>query len=311
RPLVDAQGRMFGVVHCAPRDEERWNAEVIQDMATCIEEGRAALNFTEKQRNHKRGAFPAVNVGVGFGGGRKVAGNIFVNKKTRRFMNTLLKRRSFWRWSGFMNSAFQTYNEDMYREYAANKASLRASDGTLNWNFDNSVFAALAVNFSDNVICEDHTDDSNKPDGWCGVTSMGLFDPQKGGQMVLWDLKVILDFPSGTTNFIPSALVRHSNLPIQKGEKRYSATQYTGGGLFRWVYNGFQSDKEWFAKAAAKKDVEKRAAIIEQHEKDRATRWEKGLRFFPRLFSNNVQNILKHYCSITIIVSRTGIFDQN
>ncbi|KAF9042703.1 hypothetical protein BDZ89DRAFT_1034483, partial [Hymenopellis radicata] len=102
-PLVDAQGRMFGVVHCAPRDEERWNAEVIQDMATCIEEGRAALNFTEKQRNHKRGAFPAVNVGVGFGGGRKVAGNIFVNKKTRRFMNTLLKRHSFWRWSGFMN----------------------------------------------------------------------------------------------------------------------------------------------------------------------------------------------------------------
>ncbi|KAF9037857.1 hypothetical protein BDZ89DRAFT_1129793 [Hymenopellis radicata] len=168
-----------------PVNSSGWHAEVIQDMVACIGKGRGTLTFTEKQRHHKRGPFPALNVGVGFGGGRKV---IYLSLRRQVVSWTLLKRRSFRRWSGFMHSVFQTYNEEMYREYAANKASLCASDGALKWNFDNSVFAALAVNFSDNIICEDHTDDSNKPDGWCGVTSMGSFDHRKGGQMVLWDL---------------------------------------------------------------------------------------------------------------------------
>ncbi|KAF4586922.1 hypothetical protein EYR40_010939 [Pleurotus pulmonarius] len=48
--------------------------------------------------------------------------------------------------------------------------------------------------------------------------------------------------PPGATLLIPSALVQHSNLPIQNGERQYSMTQYSAGGLFRWVRNGLCLD---------------------------------------------------------------------
>ncbi|KAJ3805385.1 hypothetical protein F5876DRAFT_51931, partial [Lentinula aff. lateritia] len=53
----------------------------------------------------------------------------------------------------------------------------------------------------------------------------------KGGQLIIWDLKLIFDFPPGSTILLPSALFRHSNIPVQKGDKRVSFTQYTAGGI--------------------------------------------------------------------------------
>jgi hypothetical protein len=67
--------------------------------------------------------------------------------------------------------------------------------------------------------------------------------------MVLWDLGLAVRFPPGSTIMIPSALLTHSNVPIQTGEERYSIIQYSSSGLFRWVYNGFMSDKDFLEKA--------------------------------------------------------------
>lgn len=44
---------------------------------------------------------------------------------------------------------------------------------------------------------------------------------------------------------IPSAVLRHSNTAVQEGEKRFSFTQYTAGGLFRWVEHGFRSETSY------------------------------------------------------------------
>ena len=71
RPLVDKNGRAFGLVHCMPREEKSWG-KVIRGLERGVLEGVEGLKFTKKQSLHKRGKFPAINVGVGFGGGRKV-----------------------------------------------------------------------------------------------------------------------------------------------------------------------------------------------------------------------------------------------
>ena len=63
----------------------------------------------------------------------------------------------------------------------------------------------------------------------------------------MWDLKMIIEFPPGSTVLIPSAVVSHSNTEVRAHETRYSITQYTAGGLFRWVACGGRSLKDFSA----------------------------------------------------------------
>lgn len=89
-----------------------------------------------------------------------------------------------------------------------------------------------------------HVDNLNSPLVMCGVTSLGPYDHKKGGHFVLYDLKLIVEFPSGWTVHVPSATLQHGNTCIQKGERRYSITQYIPGGLFRWVRHKFRLSKD-------------------------------------------------------------------
>ena len=95
--------------------------------------------------------------------------------------------------------------------------------------------------------------------------------------MVLWDLKLVIEFPPGSTILIPSATLRHSNVAIQPGEKRFSFTQYTAGGLFRWVDHGFQSTEDYLSGLNSEQLVEERL----RSEK----RWMEGVNLFPKLAS--------------------------
>ncbi len=99
-------------------------------------------------------------------------------------------------------------------------------------NWANSIFSCATFNFGPRTLCFRHTDSGNLPFGWCTITALGWFDPKRGGHLVLWDLKLIIDFPPGSTILIPSAILLHSNTAIAPGERRYSFTQYTSGGLF-------------------------------------------------------------------------------
>jgi hypothetical protein len=47
--------------------------------------------------------------------------------------------------------------------------------------------------------------------------------------------------------------------PHPRREERFSLIQYSAGGLFRWVNNGFQSDCSWLESATAE-DIEQRQA---------------------------------------------------
>ncbi|KAF9070523.1 hypothetical protein BDP27DRAFT_1195270, partial [Rhodocollybia butyracea] len=57
--------------------------------------------------------------------------------------------------------------------------------------------------------------------------------------LVLWNLKLAIRFPPKSTVLFPSALITHSNIPVQGHEERHLIIQYSSGGLFRWRYNGW------------------------------------------------------------------------
>lgn len=125
--------------------------------------------------------------------------------------------------------------------------ALLAQDPDLKPAFPNSAWAAATFNFGPSTSCFKHIDSANLPFGWCGITALGEFNYKKGGHLVLWEARRAVEFPPGATVLIPSAAVTHSNTPIQRGECRYSFTQYTAGGIFRWVDQGFQTREEHLA----------------------------------------------------------------
>ena len=110
--------------------------------------------------------------------------------------------------------------------------------------FPGSVFACATFNFGPRVICNPHRDGLNLAYGWCAVTALGSFDHTKGGHLILPELRLAIQFPAGSTLFIPSAIFTHYNLPIAEGEARSSFTQFSAAGIFRWIAYGFQKKSD-------------------------------------------------------------------
>jgi hypothetical protein len=81
-------------------------------------------------------------------------------------------------------------------------------------------------------------------------------------------LKLVVEFPAGALILLPSATVAHSNIPVRKEEERTSFTQFSAGGIFRYLDNGCRTVDE-----LASADAEEYERLMEL----RPGRWEKGL----------------------------------
>lgn len=132
-------------------------------------------------------------------------------------------------------------------------AKVKVSGPPLKYPFENHPFSTLTFNIGPAACTTPHKDVMDLTWGWCAVTSLGSYDHKKGGHLVLWDLKLAVEFPPYSTIFIPSAILSHSNTAVGPTESRSSITQYNSTGLFRWVAfdNSLQgekkrSGKEWW-----------------------------------------------------------------
>jgi hypothetical protein len=117
-------------------------------------------------------------------------------------------------------------------------------DESLQPAFSGSVFACAAINFPPDAVSNPHRDHLNLAYGWCSITPLGHFDHKAGAHLVLPELKLAIEFPAGSTVFIPSAAFTHYNTTIQDGEVRGSITQFSAGGIFRWTAYGHQLKHE-------------------------------------------------------------------
>lgn len=169
----------------------------------------------------------------------------------------------------------------MYQHYGKKLDALYARLPNLEKNFPRSIYPCATFNFGPQVRTFKHRDLLNCPFGWCSVTALGNFNPKQGGHLILWDPKLVIEFPPASTILIPSATLTHSNTPVGKGETRVSFTQYCSGGLFRWVDNGFRTEKQ--LKAESPDEYERMMGL-----KD--TRWRDGISLLSTL-----DNILEHH----------------
>ncbi|KAJ7074865.1 hypothetical protein B0H15DRAFT_791846, partial [Mycena belliarum] len=272
RPIIDSKKRLFVLLagRPAPNSDGRDTYQEAIDEATKL----FALHGETASGDGRRGPFKSVSTGESFGGGQQRPGNLLNTQINTTICAAMLASWAFHRIVGFSNGMFESYAPNLHRFYRNQLRLLRNAAHYLRPLFPIalSVFAACTFNFGPSTVCLPHVDAANLAWGWCCITALGDFDPDLGGHLILWDLNLIIRFPPGSTLFIPSALLRHSNIGIQQGETRYSFTQFTAGGLFRWVYNGNQSDKS-FNQNATDDDLATR-------EHDRAQRWENGLRMF-------------------------------
>ncbi|KAJ7811810.1 hypothetical protein B0H14DRAFT_2378080, partial [Mycena olivaceomarginata] len=243
-PLVDAEHYIFGVLGGQPRDS-RWGPDVVEPAAKLMEE--AAQNMYDQNAAARpaprRGTHPAESVGPSMGGGQEFPTMFFHNVLKTIILAGLLAQKPFRRIAGFANTLFQCYAPDLHAYYSHTMDELHKWNSMLLHNFPRnvSVFAAATFNFGPRTVTFSHLDFANLAWGWCAITALGDFDPDRGGHLILWDLKLIIRFPPGSTILIPSALIRHSNTSIQAHEKRFSFMQYTSAGIFRFVDNGFKA----------------------------------------------------------------------
>nr|GAT52793.1 predicted protein [Mycena chlorophos] len=197
----------------------------------------------KKKRNVRRGDHRAETVGVGIGNGRKGPLGFRLDDNDAMILESLLESEPFTRIAGFSNSILLNFAPRLHAYYETTMDALFNWDPRLRRIFrrGTSVFPSCTFNFGPQTVTVPHLDLLNLAWGWCFITALGNFDPNKGGHLILWDLKRFIRFPPGATIAIPSALLRHSNVQIQQDETRYSFTQFAAGGLFRFVENGSSS----------------------------------------------------------------------
>lgn len=175
------------------------------------------------------------------------------------------------------SAGFQLYSNRCYQHMKTTMDKLKAHCPSLKRTYDDSfgVYPCWSFNLGKQTACCPHTDHLNLAQGWCSISPVGSFDPKEGGHIILWNLKLVADFPAGATVLIPSALITHSNTAVKPYETRYSIVQYAAGGLFRWVENGFMSDIDWQQRASEND--------IKQRKEERENRWRQASSMFMKL----------------------------
>ncbi|KAF8178808.1 hypothetical protein K438DRAFT_1604469 [Mycena galopus ATCC 62051] len=218
-------------------------------------------------RKHQHGLFATINVGLSYSKGQKLPTWLH-NKEYTVLADGLLANSYLNRLAGFADSAFALWAPRLYAHHCTHDATLRQHLPHLRRPFNSSVFFGAAFNFGPNVWTFRHRDILNLAFRWCAVQALGNFDATRGGHLVLWDLKLVVEFPAGALILLPSATIVHSNVPVQQGEERASFTQFSVGGIFRYVNNGFQA-----AESLQEKDSEGYERMMAL----RVSRWEEGL----------------------------------
>ncbi|KAJ7891620.1 hypothetical protein B0H14DRAFT_2335644, partial [Mycena olivaceomarginata] len=274
-PLVDKEMRIIGVLGGRPNDPDYLRQT--EKAAEELKKARGELNFRPDQRGGRRGAFSSVSAGISFGGGQQVCSPLrlilaVIDNDIQQFFPPPLPLPSLITDSGL----FRTRNPAVHTLFAMTLDALIQNNSGLRRNFAMSAFAAATLNFGPSTVTLPHIDALNLAWGWCAITALGIFDPDAGGHLVLWDLKLVIRFPPGSTILIPSAILRHSNVGIGPNERRYSFTQYSAAGLFRWVSNRFHSD------LTVNNTIRDDPLAQAERERARCTRWADGVNSFQR-----------------------------
>ncbi|KAJ7129917.1 hypothetical protein C8R43DRAFT_1134175 [Mycena crocata] len=246
RPIVDCHGKVCAVYGGKPDDEDFM--KTIHDPAVeAMELARAQASLADDRTFHRRGNWASLTAGDSHGGGQVQPGALVNGIINTTVLCCLLIHFSFIRFAGFATGLFANWAPELFDFYVDYMGAFYKRYSHLHRPFLNGIWSAVTFNLGPYTCALGHRDFANLAFGWCAITALGYFNYQKGGHLILWDCHLVLEFPPGCTILIPSAAIFHSNIPISNTERRYSFTQYTAGGLFRWVEHGFKTEEEYMA----------------------------------------------------------------
>ncbi|KAJ7237601.1 hypothetical protein C8J57DRAFT_1529151 [Mycena rebaudengoi] len=175
-----------------------------------LELAAAQASLSEQQLYHRRGHFGSLTDGQTHGTGRVQPGTFINGAINAAILATLVGTFAFFRIAGFATGIFANWAPDVFEFYLVQMRLFYGRNPHLRRPFINSIFSACTVNLGPRTCALGHRDFANLVFGWCAITALGKFDWKKGGHLILWDCKLILEFPPGTTILIPSS--RHFSL---------------------------------------------------------------------------------------------------
>ncbi|KAF9035951.1 hypothetical protein BJ165DRAFT_642156 [Panaeolus papilionaceus] len=266
-PLIDEEDRIIAILAGMPVDPGYLQAgkNVFARGLLASQQG----NFSSDERQHRRGSFVSLPFGISYGSGQTVPQRLATGNHGA-LVKTLLEDVDLQRLANYADSAFQLWAPKLYSHYQECLSKVEQATGTSR-NFRRCAFACANLNMGPQTIAIKHCDSLNAAYGLCSIQSLGEFDPKLGGHLILWDLSLVIEFPPYSTILIPSACLTHSNVPIQQDETRLSFTQYSAGGLFRWVSNACMTESA--LKAYDEVEYNK---IMEK----KSNRWKECLKLF-------------------------------
>ncbi|KAI0041279.1 hypothetical protein FA95DRAFT_1501730 [Auriscalpium vulgare] len=247
--VLDCEDRVIAVLLAPPKDgedrqpNERWNA-VTGRAGTLFENvrlsGEKRHAFPDKLTHHRRGDFTALSFGISYGGGQTKPGELRHSKTRMKLIDRIERSPDVQQIAGHGNEGLASFFPKPAVHMREALLDLLDSDPTLEMPFKNSAYPTATANLGPETACLLHNDCTNFPGLACAITALGPFNADTGGQMLLIDLRLRIRFPAGCTILLSSAGLRHGNLPVADGERRYSFTQYCTGGIMRWVRHGMR-----------------------------------------------------------------------
>lgn len=225
--------------------------------------------FDEEHSHHRRGEYETLGWGLSFGGGRIYPGWIKNSAGNDAAMADLMSDddiRTLIEFADgkhlspcwfilltkiFIPAQFAKYFPAIYDDFSETLERVVDNDPKLSVPIPGCAWAATHINFPPGSWCHAHTDHLNHVGGLCAVWALDEFNADKGGHIILWDLKLVVRFPPGNLILLPSALVKHGNISVYQGGKRSAFVLFSAAGLFRWVLNGMMSDAEFKESASA------------------------------------------------------------
>ncbi|KAF9055763.1 hypothetical protein BJ165DRAFT_443639 [Panaeolus papilionaceus] len=243
-PIIDSTSEKIFAVVVGTIDDPTY-LDSAKKAFEFLDEVSPGIEIPDKEANHHRRDFAAVSYGVSYGQvgqGPKVPH--CVSCPNDELVQKVFSNEHIKRLGTFASYAFSMWAPKLFNYYQQKIALLRDKmPSLLKWTFYNTIWLCTTINLGPHVCCLPRRDSLDVPFEWCAITALGDFDYKKGGHLVLHDLKIAIEFPPGSLILIPSALLNYASTLIQPGERRMSFTQICSGGLFRFIENGFRSEK--------------------------------------------------------------------
>ncbi|KAF8171268.1 hypothetical protein BJ912DRAFT_120864 [Pholiota molesta] len=243
-----------------------------------MQQAKSKSNLAKCTKRHTRGRFTVLNAGVVHGKGTSYPMNRN-NKEYNNLVAELLANSHLQRIASFASTSFAAYSKNLFSYYKEKLDSLFSNMPGLKRIFL-PTSACIQVPPSTLVPMFRRSNVATSRTARLGgvpFQALGNFDPTKGGHLILWEARLVVEFPPGSLILIPSATITHSNTPVAAGDSRASFTQYAPGDLFRYVDYGFRLEKEL-------KDED--PEHFERVMKERPDNWRAGLDLLQKVKDN-------------------------